>query len=116
MAPPISPAATPAATPSPAFAGGVTDTSDPAMVVTATRAAIVLFMSCCLLEVAFSNDAGWVMTEHADTRLVVSLPKRRNGQPEVNAATMGPEKAVFFRARPGTRSAVPGRRCRFSLI
>src|SRR5215470_4996802 len=51
IAPPISPAATPAATlPSPACAGGVTDTNEPAMVVTATRAAIVLFMSCCLLE------------------------------------------------------------------
>src|SRR5215472_11620707 len=100
IAPPISPAATPAATPSPAFAGGVTDTSDPAMVATATRAAIVLFIPAVSWSgVPSATPVGGDRARGYPT-LVVSLPNRRNGQPEVNAATMSPEKAVFFRARP----------------
>src|SRR5689334_21460499 len=68
IAPPIRPAATPAATPSPARAAGAPDTSEPAMVATATRAAIVFFIPAVSWSRRPLIDAGLRVTERAATR------------------------------------------------
>src|SRR6266478_2530054 len=82
IAPPISPAATPAATPRCACAG--VTASEPAIVAIARKAAMVLFMSWALQEMAPWVAPGFGVNAHAVFGTGRQSKQAQNGQSQVN--------------------------------